>query len=131
MNHHDDQRAVLKPARLRILQAILATHSGSLAIPEIAYRVQRPESEVQDLLDEMMSREQPFVVALEVPPEHRVPRVPSIFYAVTEYAVELLKDVGMYDAITVLYQVYERTTDRPEEVEVIREFEHRPSPEWL
>ena len=78
-----------------------------------------------------MSREQPFVVTLEVPPEHRVPRVPSTFYAVTEYAVELLKDVGMYDAITILYQVYERTMDRPEEVGVIREFEHRPSPEWL
>ena len=52
MNHHDDQRAVLKPAQLRILQAILATHSGSLAISEIAYRVQRPESEVQGLLEE-------------------------------------------------------------------------------
>ena len=131
MNRIDSQDAVLESSRLRILQAILATQSGSLTIPEIAYRVQRSESEVHAFLEEMMARERPFVVALEVPVENREPGIPSTFYAATEYAMELLKDVGMYDAITILYQVYERMEDRPEEVEAIREFEHRPSPHWL
>lgn len=131
MNHIDSQYAVLEPSRLRILQAILATQSGSLTIPEIAYRVQRSESEVHAFLEEMMARERPFVVALEVPVENREPEIPSTFYAPTEYSMELLKEVGIYDAITVLYQMYERMVNRPEEVEVIREFEYRPSPDWL
>ena len=86
---------------------------------------------MRESLEEMMSRERPFVVALAVPIENRDPRTPSTFYAATEYAMELLKDVGMYDVITILYQVYERMDDRPEEIEAIREFEHRPSPQWL
>lgn len=40
--------------------------------------------------------------------------------------MRLLKEVGMYDVITVLYQVYERM-ERSEQIEEIEAFPHRPT----
>jgi len=49
---------------------------------------------------------------------------------VSEYGVELLQQVGMYDGVAILYQVY-REMDRPENIRAIEEWEHRPVPDWL
>lgn len=55
------------------------------------------------------------------------------FFGVTEYGADLLKEVGMYDVITVLYQMYSRF-DYGEETDRIRrieKFENRPNLDWL
>jgi len=56
--------------------------------------------------------------------------IPRTYYAVSEYGIRLLKQVGMYDGIAILYRVYEGT-DRPEDIRAIEEWEHRPVPDWL
>lgn len=56
--------------------------------------------------------------------------IPRTYYAVSEYGVELLQQVGMYDGVAILYQVY-REMDRPENIRAIEEWEHRPVPDWL
>ena len=126
MTRTEDQRAVIESTRLRILQVILATDWASLSKPEIAYRIPFTEEEIDESLREMEARYPPFVVVLEVPVEKREPGMPSTFYAVSEYGMELLKEVGMYDVITILYQVFQRM-ERDGRVQKIEEFPHRPT----
>ena len=129
----EDQRAVLEPTRLKIMQTILATEWGSLSAPEIAVRVSVSESTVRDRLREMVERERPFVKKYVVAEEAREQNVPWTFFGVTEYGADLLKEVGMYDVITALYQLYSRL-DYGEEADRIRrieKFENRPNPDWL
>lgn len=126
----EDKRAVLEPTRLRLLQQILATEWGSLSAPELAYRnTDLSESTIRDHLREMAERERPFVVKLRVEDGKREQGLPWTYYAVSEYGVELLKEVGAYDGITVLYQMYDRMERDP--IAEIEQFEHRPTPDWL
>lgn len=130
MTRFDDHRAILEPSRLKIVQVILATDWASLSVPEIVYRVPLTKDEVVESLHEMMDRERPFIVSLDVPVEHREPNLPDTFYAVSEYGVQVLKEVRMYSMLTVLYQVFVRL-EPPEHIRAIEEFSHRPVPEWI
>lgn len=125
-----DKRDVLKPTKLKILQQILATDWGSLSARELAFRnADLEESTIRDHLREMADRERPFVEQLRVDDQHREQGVPWTFYAVTEYGIELLEEVGAYDGISVLYQMYEELDTS--ELEEIESFEYRPVPDWL
>jgi DNA-binding transcriptional ArsR family regulator len=126
----EDKRAILEPTRLRLLQQILATEWGSLSAPELAYRnTDLSESTIRDHLREMAARPRPFVEKLEVEDGKRAKGIPWTYYAVSEHGIELLKEVGAYDGITVLYQMYDRMKSEP--IEDIERFDHRPVPDWL
>lgn len=127
----EDKRAVLKPTYLRLLQQILATEWGSLSARELAYRnTDLEESTIRDHLRDMTNRKRPFVEKLKVEDGKRKKGFPWTFYAVSEYGIELLKEVGAYEGITVLYQMYERM-DVDEDIADVEQFEHRPIPNWL
>lgn len=114
---------------LRLLQQILATEWGSLSARELAYRnPEITESTVRDHLREMATRDRPLVAKLNAKTHEQ--NVPWTYYAVTEYAIELLKELGAYEGISVLYQMYEQM-ERTAHIERIEEFEHRPMPGWL
>lgn len=126
----EDKRAILEPTHLRLLQQILATEWGSLSAPELAYRnTDLSESTIRDHLREMANRKRPFVVKLKVEDGKRAQGIPWTYYAVSEYGIELLKEVGAYDGITILYQMYDRMESEP--IEEIEQFDHRPVPDWL
>lgn len=126
-----DLRYVLQPTRLRLLQQILATDWGSLSPAELAFRnPDVSESTVRDHLREMAQRDRPITAKLAVAEGAREQGVPRTFYAVTEYGIELLRTVGMYEGLSLLYQVY-ANIDRPDEIRSIEAFEHRPEPDWL
>jgi DNA-binding transcriptional ArsR family regulator len=126
----EDKRAILEPTRLRLLQQILATEWGSLSAPELAYRnTDLSESTVRDHLRAMANRPRPFVEKLKVEDGKRAKGIPWTYYAVSEYGIELLKEVGAYEGITVLYQMYDRMEREP--IADIEAFDHRPTPDWL
>lgn len=125
-----DMRAILRPTHLRLLQQILATRWGSLSAPELAHRnADLQESTIRDHLREMANRQRPFLVKMRVEEEHRKKGIPWTFYAVSEYGIELLKDLGVYEGVTVLYQMYERMDT--DEIAEIENFDHRPTPDWI
>lgn len=126
-----DLRYILQPTRLRLLQQILATDWGSLSPKELAYRnPDTSESTIRDHLREMTERERSITAKLTVAEGERRQGILRTFYAVTEYGVELLKAVGMYEGISLLYQLYENA-DRPDEIRNVEGFDHRPEPDWL
>lgn len=128
-DHLRDLREVLSPPKLRLLQQILATEWGSLSARELAYRnPELTESTIRDHLRALSTRERPFVAQLEA--ETKQKGVPWNYYAVTEYGIELLKKVDMYDGISLLYQAYQ-AMERTDEIQQIEEFKHRPTPDWL
>lgn len=130
-DHLADLRYVLQPTRLRLLQQILATDWGSLSPTELAFRnPDVSESTVRDHLREMTQRDRPMTAKLTVADGKGERGVPRTFYAVTEYGVELLKTVDMYEGISLLYQLYENV-ERPDEIREVEAFEHRPEPDWL
>jgi hypothetical protein len=101
-----------------------------LSAPELAYRnTDLSESTIRDHLREMTARERPFAVKLPVEDGKRAKGIPWTYYAVSEYGIELLKEVGAYEGITILYQMYDRMESEP--IEEIEQFEHRPTPDWL
>lgn len=126
----EDKREILKPSYLRLLQQILASESGALCARELDYRnSDLKDSTIRDHLRAMEAREQPFVVKLSVDEEKREQHLPWTFYAVSEYGIELLKEVGAYEGISLLYQMYSRLDTS--EISEIEKFEHRPEPDWL
>lgn len=125
-----DKREILRPTRLRLLQQILATDWGSLSARELAYRNEDlEESTVRDHLREMATRPRPFVEKLTVEEGRREQGLPWTFYAVTEYGIDLMKEVGVYDGISVLYQMYSKLDTSP--ISDIEAFEYRPVPHWI
>lgn len=124
-----DMRTVLEPRTLRILQQLLASETGALSPKEVAFRNSEiTESTVRDHLRTLT--EEGLTEKLE-PDIDGIPNtIPRTYYAVSEYGIELLKQVGMYDGVAILYQVY-REMDRPEGIREIEEWEHRPVPDWL
>lgn len=130
-DHLADLRYVLQPTRLQLLQQILATDWGTLSPAELAFRnPDVSESTIRDHLREMTQRDRPMTAKLTVADGKGKRGIPRTFYAVTEYGIELLKSVGMYEGISLLYQLYENV-ERPDEIRAIEAFEHRPEPEWL
>lgn len=125
-----DKREILKPTKLKILQQLLANEWGCLSAREVAYRNDSiEESTIRDHLRELESRSPPLVRKLNVKEGYRKRGIPWTFFAVSEYGLELLKEVGAYDGVTVLYQMYDNM-DRSS-LREIEEFQHRPTPDWL
>lgn len=117
------------PQTLRLLQQILASEWSSLSTRELAYRnPDVSESTVRDHLREMATRDRSLVMKLEA--ETREQNVPWTYYAVTEYAIDLLEKLGAYEGISVLCQMYEQM-ERTTDIEQIEAFEYRPTPDWL
>lgn len=61
--------------------------------------------------------------------------IPRKYYAVTEYGINLLKQVGLYEQVGILYEAADLQLpdagDRPVSIDDIEEYEHWPSPDWL
>jgi hypothetical protein len=64
--------------------------------------------------------------------------IPRKYFAVTEYGIDFLKQVNLYEQVGVLHDIYEaadlelpNADERPVTIEDIEEYEHRPSPDWL
>ncbi|QKY18893.1 helix-turn-helix transcriptional regulator [Halolamina sp. CBA1230] len=135
----DDLRAILGETKIRLLQQILASPTGALSAVELAARNSITESTIRDHLRELAEREEPIVTTLDAETDEPVPNgVPRKYYAVTEHGIDLLKRVGLYEQIGILYDMYEAADlrlpdaeDRPVSIERIEAYEHRPSPDWL
>ena len=124
-----DMRAVLEPRTLRILQQLLASETGALSPKEVAFR--NPDVTESTIRDHLRTLTEEGLTEKLEPGVESIPNaIPRIYYAVSEYGIELLKQVGMYDGVAILYQVY-REMDRPEDIQEIEEWEHRPTPDWL
>lgn len=136
----EDQRFILQETRLMILQQILASESGALSIAELDWRIQDlTDSTLRSHVSDLASRgssgkkendDDNILALLEVPSGERTNDMPDYFYAVTEYGVELLKSVNMYQPIGILYQSY-KEVERPENIEAIEQYEQRRSPDWF
>lgn len=124
-----DMRTVLEPRTLRILQQLLASDTGALSPKEVAFRnPDVTESTIRDHL--RMLTEEGLAEKLEPDVESIPNAIPRTYYAVSEYGIELLKQVGIYDGVAILYQVYQQM-DRPEKIRAIEGWEHRPVPDWV
>jgi hypothetical protein len=65
------------------------------------------------------------------PDVETVPNVmPRTFYAASPLAIELLEEMGLWENLGMLYQIYE-SLERPEDVKRIEEWDGRPIPDWL
>lgn len=134
-----DLRDILNETKIRLLQQILASRTGALSAVELAARNQITESTIRDHLSELADRDKSIVTTLDAETDDPVPNgIPRKYYAVTEYGIDLLKQVGLYEQIGILYDMYEAADlqlpdaeDRPVNIEEIEEYEHRPSPDWL
>lgn len=123
-------RELLEEHHLRIVQQLLASDTGALSPKEVAFRNEEiiSESTVRDHLRKLT--EKGFMKKLE-PDVERVPNeMPRTFYAASPFSIELLKEMGLWENLGMLYQIYD-SLDRPEDVKKIEEWEGRPAPEWL
>ncbi|MFB6175819.1 MAG: hypothetical protein ABEI99_01495, partial [Halobaculum sp.] len=103
-----DLRDVLDKTKIRLLQQILASQTGALAAVELAARNEITESTIRDHLRNLQNRERPVVTQLDATTDGPVPNgIPRKYYAVTEYGIDLLQQLGLYEQIGVLYDVYE------------------------
>jgi len=132
-----DLRAILTKTKVTLLQQMLASPTGALSAVELAARSEITESTIRDHLRDLTQRERPIVEVLEAETDDPVPNgIPRKYYAVSEYGIELLKQVGLYEQIGIIYDMYEAAdlsvpADRPRDIEEIEGYEHRPTPEWL
>lgn len=125
-----DKREILQPTKLRILQQLLANDWGCLSPREVAYRnADLEESTVRDHLRDLSTRSPAFTQKLVVDKAEREEGIPWTYYAVTEYGIDLLHEVGVYEGISILYQMYENM-DR-EELQKVEAFDNRPNPDWI
>lgn len=131
-------RTILHPAKLRLLQQILASPTGALSAPELAARNEITDSTIRDHLQVLENHDPQIITALK-PTESPVPHgIPRRYYAVTNYGTNLLKQTGQYEPVGVLYDAYEAADlelpiqeDHPVTLEDIETYEHRPEPSWL
>lgn len=134
-----DLRAILTETKVRLLQQILASPTGALSAVELAARNDITESTIRDHLRDLVQRDRPIVQTLDAETDGRVPNgIPRKYYAVTEYGIDLLEQVGLYEQIGILYDTYEaadlelpNANDRPVDIQDIETYEHRPTPDWL
>lgn len=123
-------RELLDEQNLRIVQQLLASETGALSPKEVAFRNRGviSESTVRDHLRAL--EEKGFVEKLE-PNVERIPNdIPRTFYAPSSMAIELLKQMGLWDNLGMLYQLYS-ALDRPQDIQRIKDWEHRPAPDWF
>lgn len=121
----EDLRSILEQTRCVILQQILADDSGVLTRAELEAR--NPDlnpSTLQYHIDTLVERG--ILTKLSAPKIKR--DLPSVFYGVSEYGIELLKRVNLYEEIAIWNQVYSQVPT-PENLKRIEDME-RPEPEW-
>jgi DNA-binding HxlR family transcriptional regulator len=133
-----DLQAILSETKIRLLQQILASDTAALGAVELAARNDITESTIRDHLRELAGRDEQIVCTLEAETDEPVPNgIPRQYYAVTEYGIDLLKQIDMYEQIGLLYDMYNAAdltlpdTERPVSIDEIEEYKHRPSPDWL
>lgn len=132
-------RDLLKPTKLRLVQQILATDTGVLNSKDLGARNTITESTIRDHLSDLRNTPPQIVTTLEPDIGERVRRsIPRTYFAVTEYGIELLNQVGMCEQLSMLYQVYEAADlehpdgdDPPVTLEEIERYEGRPEADWL
>lgn len=124
------KRELLEEHNLRIVQQLLASDTGALSPKEVAFRNENiiSESTVRDHLRELTEKE--FVSRLEPDVESIPNTMPRTFYAASPLTIELLQEMGLWENLGMLYQIYD-SLDRPEEIQQIEEWEGRPSPDWI
>lgn len=134
-----DLQAILSETKIRLLQQILASDTAALGAVELAARNDITESTIRDHLRELADRDKQIVRTLDAETDDPVPNgIPRQYYAVTEYGIDLLKQIDMYEQVGLLYDMYSAadlalpdTEERPVGIEDIEQYEHRPSPDWL
>lgn len=124
------KRELLEEHNLRIVQQLLASDTGALSPKEVAFRNEGiiSESTVRDHLRELTEKE--FVRKLEPDVESIPNTMPRTFYAASPLTIELLQEMGLWENLGMLYQIYD-SLDRPEEIRQIEEWERRPIPDWI
>lgn len=123
-------RDLLEPHHLRIVQQLLASDTGALGPREVAFRNEGliSESTVRDHLRTLAERG--LIEKLEPDVETIPNEMPRTFYAASPLAIELLKEMGLWESLGLLYQIYD-ALERPEDVARIEEWEGRPEPDWV
>lgn len=124
------KRKLLEEHNLRIVQQLLASDTGALSPTEVAFRNEGliSESTVRDHLRTLAVKD--FVEKLE-PAVETVPNtMPQTFYAATPSTIEHLHEMGLWENLGMLYQLYE-SLERPAHISAIEEWEERPTPDWI
>jgi len=93
-----------------LMQQILSTETATMSAVELAALRDETVEEVRDRLKRLTAGDNPLVMVIEVD-EPVGEDVPRQYYAVTEYGVGALRDMGMYDQIGILYDMYEAADD--------------------
>lgn len=121
----EDLQTILDKTRVIVLQQILAHDSGVLSKPELEAR--NPDVNASTLQYHLGTLVDRGILTKETAPETKRD-LPSIFYAVTERGISLLKQLNLYDEIAVWHDVYSQvpTPDALQEIEAM----DRPEPDW-
>lgn len=120
-----DPTIALSKPQVIIVQQILAHDTGVLSLPELKARNPDLDADaLQHHLDTLVSCD--ILVELDAPKNQR--NLPSVFYAVTERGISLLKQTNLYDEIAVWNDVYNHVPV-PEDLQRIEDME-RPTPDW-
>lgn len=133
-----DLRTIVIEPKAKLLQQILASPTGALSAVELAARNEITESTIRDHLRDLQNRDPEIVAVLEANTSPVPNGIPRKYYAVTEYGINLLDQLDLYEQIGLLYDMYEAAElnlpDRDERavtITDIEEYEHRPSPDWI
>lgn len=123
-------RELLREHYLRIVQQILASDTGALSPKEVAFRNEGiiAESTVRDHLHSL--HENGYIEKLE-PEVDTIPNtIPRTFYAASEFTIDLLKELGLWENLGMLYQIYD-VLERPDDIKAIEDWDERPVPDWI
>lgn len=56
--------------------------------------------------------------------------MPQTFYAATPFAIEQLQEMGLWENLGMVYQLYD-SLERPDIIRAIEDWEERPIPGWI
>jgi hypothetical protein len=126
----ESKRKLLEKHNLRIVQQLLASDTGALSPKEVQFRNRGiiSESTVRDHLRNLTEEE--FTKKLEPDVESIPNEMPRTFYAASLFTIELLQEMGLWENLGMLYQIYD-SLERPDEIRRIEEWEERPTPDWM
>jgi hypothetical protein len=133
-----DLQMLLKDGYLSLIQQLVASPTASLSLPELAARnPDVPESTLYSRLNTLADRQRPLVIKLR-PDVDAVPKgYPQVYYAASQRAVDLLKQIGLFKGCYRLLKLYEHATvehpnsdERTVTIADIEAYDHRPIPEW-
>ena len=130
-SHLDTERiarlqVMIEETRLALLQQILASDEGALSVEELNYRnTDRTAQTIDYHLREL--EEHSIVTRLEA--DNPQNELPSIYWAVTETGIAILRQLGFYEEISVLSEA-DDALERTPRIEAIEAFSGRPEPNW-